>query len=318
MDAEFERMKSECDLRVYAASKGYQLDLKESWTASSVMRHPNNDKIIIKRDADGHYVYFSVRDDTDNGTILDFIQKRRPALSLGHVRQEVREFMGTPSPLLPRYPVLPKIAKDRIKIERTYARMKPATGHAYLEGERAIPRELLALSRFAGRIRSDARGNAVFPHYDADGLSGFEIKGPGGWTSFASGGTKGLWTSHLRADDRQIVFCESTIDALSHAALFPNHHSRYASLGGKPTPAQKTLVRAAVAVMPASSVVIAAMDADAAGREIAKTVREALTLAARCDLRFEIREPKGSKDWNDQLRDRRRYRPFRPEEPSVA
>jgi hypothetical protein len=33
------------------------------------MRHPaTHDKIIIKRDTDGHYVYFSVRDDRDNGS----------------------------------------------------------------------------------------------------------------------------------------------------------------------------------------------------------------------------------------------------------
>ncbi len=35
------------------------------------------DKIVVKRDADGHMVYFSVRDDSDNGSIIDFVQKCR-------------------------------------------------------------------------------------------------------------------------------------------------------------------------------------------------------------------------------------------------
>src|ERR1700731_4868804 len=93
MDAEFEKMKSDCDLRVYAASRGYQLDFKESWMGSRVMRHPNNDKIIVKRDADGHYVYFSVRDDADNGTILDFVKNRR-RMNLGEARKVLRRWTG--------------------------------------------------------------------------------------------------------------------------------------------------------------------------------------------------------------------------------
>ena len=39
------------DLRGYAESRGYQLDRKESWPVSAVMRHANNEQA-------GHYVYF--------------------------------------------------------------------------------------------------------------------------------------------------------------------------------------------------------------------------------------------------------------------
>ena len=52
------------------------------------MRHPNGDKIIVKRSADGHYVYFSVRDDRDNGSIIDFVQKRM-RLSLNSILRMV-------------------------------------------------------------------------------------------------------------------------------------------------------------------------------------------------------------------------------------
>ena len=71
-------------------------------------------------------------------------------------------------------------------------------------------------------------------------------------------------------------------------------------------------------VMPESSIVAAAMDADAAGRELCEIIREAVRLAGRHDLRFEIREPQDFKDFNDQLRQRPRVQPCRPEEPSVA
>ena len=71
-DSELEKFKTAIDLRAYAAKQGYVLDRKDSWRGSAVMRHANNDKIVIKRDADGHWVYFSVRDDQDSGTVIDF------------------------------------------------------------------------------------------------------------------------------------------------------------------------------------------------------------------------------------------------------
>jgi len=315
-DPELDTMKG-IDLRCYAASQGYQLDRKESWAGSAVMRHANGDKIIIKRDADGHYVYFSVRDDTDNGTIIDFA-KRRLGYSLGGVRKELRQFIGMPPSTLPPYPPLQKVAKDRIRVERAYARMQVVVTHPYLENARAIPGELLKTRRFAGRIRIDARGNAIFPHFDAEGLCGFEMKNDG-YTSYASGGAKGLWTSHSEEGDRRIVFCESAIDALSHATLFPDALTRYASIGGRPTMKQKELIRSAAAVMPKSSKVIAAMDADAAGGEMSEMIRMAVQLTGRSDLQFEAQVPQGHKDWNDVLRGNPKPPlPCRPEEPSVG
>jgi hypothetical protein len=54
-DQELEAFKVKIDLRAFAADLGYGLDRKESWRGSSVMCHEGNgDKIIIKRDTDGH------------------------------------------------------------------------------------------------------------------------------------------------------------------------------------------------------------------------------------------------------------------------
>jgi hypothetical protein len=318
MDLELEKFKTEIDLRLYAAGQGYQLDRKESWAGSAVMRNSNtNDKIIIKRDDDRHYVYFSVRDDADNGTIIDFV-KRRLGVSLGAARKELRAFMGLPTSALPLYPPLVQVVKDRIRVERAYARMQTALRHPYLENERGIPHQILENRRFAGRIRIDARGNAIFPHFDADGLAGFEIKNHG-FTGFSTGGTKAIWTSHVQNGDRRIAFCESAIDALSLAALEPDERTRYVSIGGRPSPAQRQLIRAAVAVMPESSTVAAAMDNDAAGRELCEIIGEAVRLSGRHDLHFEIHKPREHKDFNDELRHRPRAAlPYRPEEPSIV
>ena len=319
MDSELESFKLNIDLRSYAAGQGYELDRKESWRGTSVMRHPlNHDKIVIKRGLDGHYVYFSVRDERDNGSIIDFVQNRL-RLSIGAARKELRPWIGQPPLSLPAFAPLHKTAKDRMKVETAFARMKDAAdGHPYLERERALPAALLASDRFAGRVRIDDRGNAVFPHFDAQGLSGFELKNKG-FTGFASGGVKALWMSHARLDDARLVITEAAIDALSHAVLFRDDRARYTSIGGKPNPQQPELIRTAAAAMPADSEIVAAMDADAEGAKLAEVVRKAVALTGRLDLKFTVQEPFGFKDWNDQLRARPVSQiPHRLEQPAVA
>lgn len=301
-DPELESFKTSIDLRVYAADQGYALDRKESWRGSAVMRHANGDKIIIKLDADGHFVYFSVRDDRDNGTIIDFIEHRR-RMNLGAIRKELRPWVGQQSTPLPPFPALVRTSKDRLRVEGAFAMMQEVRRHPYLERERGIPRALLESERFAGCIVTDLRSNAVFPHFDEQGLCGYEIKNSG-FTSFASGGSKGLWSSRAEEGDQRLVFCESAIDALSYAVLFPDDHARYASIGGQPNPVQPELIRASAARMPAGSEIIAAMDADAGGAQLAEVVRAAAARTGRDDLRFSIEEPLSCKDWNDQLRDR--------------
>jgi hypothetical protein len=85
--------------------------------------------------------------------------------------------MNTTRPVpVPTFLPFVKPAKDRMRVETAYSRLEIALTYAYLEGERHLPAELLASGCIAGRVRRDARGNAVFPHYDADGQYGYEIK----------------------------------------------------------------------------------------------------------------------------------------------
>jgi hypothetical protein len=298
-DAELEDFKTKIDLRAYAASQGYQLDKRESWRGSAVMRHSSGDKVIIKRDSDNHYVFFSVHRDA-SGSIIDFVQAQQ-GLSLGAVRKELRPWIGAPPVAVPVFPALAKTAKDRVAVETKFARMRDAPRHPYLETERGLPPALLESSRFAGHIRIDDRGNAVFPHFDTDGLCGYEIKNKS-FTGFSAGGAKGLWLSREEAFDNCLVFCEAAIDALSHAALFPDERTRYASIGGKPNPEQPALIGDAVKRMPKHTKIVAAMDADEDGGKLADIVRDAVVLTGRDDLIFVSQEPRGFKDWNDQLR----------------
>lgn len=300
MDKELERFKTEIDLRAYAAGLGYVWDRKESWRGSSVLRHPNGDKVIVKLDRDQHYVYFSVRNESDNGSIIDFVQRRK-AYNLGQVRQELRPWIGKPAPSPALFPVLQPTTKDRLAVERQYRLMKDVERHAYLEQERRLPVETLISPRFTGRIKTDARGNAVFGHFDGEGLCGYEIKNTG-YTGFARGGEKGLWLSQSESTDNRLVLCESAIDALSYATLLPSLHTQYASLGGQMNPKQPALLKTLFLQLPTDAEVIAATDADADGRAYAQLIATLLRETARHDLRFQRQEPTVGKDWNDVLR----------------
>jgi hypothetical protein len=93
----------------------------------------------------------------------------------------------------------------------------------YLEGERAIPRSILAPLVDAKIVYADARGNAVSLHLNDQGTPvGAELRGTTRvqWRGMARGSCKdaGYFTVGP-ADAHEIVICESAIDAISCHAL---------------------------------------------------------------------------------------------------
>jgi hypothetical protein len=297
-DPELETFKRAIDLRAYASAHAYQLDKRESWAGSSVMRAPNGDKISIKRLPNGVWVYYSFRNDRDNGTILDFVQYRLN-LSLGAARKELRPWIGAPPVPVPVFPPLEKTAsKNRDQIEQEFARMQDAGNHAWLVNTRGIPADVLSLERFAGRVRVDDRNNVVFPHFDRDGICGYEIRN----AAFKGAqGKKGLWLSHEMPDDARLVIGESALDMLAFAALYPNARTRFASIGGYPSTQQKELIQAAIQRMPDGSEIVSAMDADDAGVKLNEIVHEQFEQSGLTNLRFLVHVPEGAKDFNDLL-----------------
>ncbi len=302
-DLELEQFKTGVNLSEFAASRGYVLDRRESSRNSAVMRHTDGDKIVIaKNEATGDWIYFSVRDDRDNGTVIDFLQNRGGG-SLGKVRQVLRAWMGSPrsagvqlhafvQDLLP-------VSRDRAGVMQAWERAKGCFSLPYLTS-RGIGPDILTLPRFAGRVRVDQRNNALFPHYDNDGLCGFEMKNKG-FTGFAPGGSKGLWFSQALTTDRQLVLTESAIDAISYQVLHPDElWSRYMSTGGELSPKQPALLRAAMEKLPAGALVLLAFDNDEGGEKIAAEVK-AIAPAGR-ELRRVV--PDVGKDWNDMLKTR--------------
>jgi hypothetical protein len=296
---ELECFKREISLPEYAAAEGYELIKNESSRNSIIMqRESDDDKIIIATAADGHGTYFSVRDNQDNGSIVDFVQKRK-GLNLGQVRKELRPWIGA-EPVQMNHRIkkpLPSTA-DRQKVLQAIGRSQPAGKHEYLVS-RGIHPETLADPRFAGVIRRDERDNALFPHYDREGLSGYEIKNYGGFTGFASGGKKSIWYSTNTGRSERLVLTETAIDALSYAEVVGTPKDAYASFAGSMSPDQLDVLKAVFSnAHEAGQALVIATDNDKSGSDFEVQLRD-LAPEGMIILRD---APKLGNDWNDTLK----------------
>jgi hypothetical protein len=161
---------------------------------------------------------------------------------------------------------------------------------AYLQGDRAIPPEVLAPLIEANAIYADARGNAVFLHVDRDGRPvGAELRGTTHvqWRGMARGSRKAAgYFAAGPGDPEEIVLCESAIDAISCHALRPGACA-ISTAGACPNPAWLPDVLAA------GRPVYCGFDTDDAGEHAARI------MIARHPGIARLRP--AAHDWNDDL-----------------
>jgi Ti-type conjugative transfer relaxase TraA len=297
---ELERFKKEINLAEYAQANGYSVDKRESSRNSKIMRHENGDKIVVATDKDGHGIYFSVRNDWDNGSIVDFVQSRR-GMNLGETRRELRPWVGLgpqpERPIMAEPKPLPSRDFDSHQMTRAFAMTKAVEHHIYLES-RGIEHATLQDSRFTGMVREDHRGNAVFPHYGQGGLTGYELKNDE-FTGFSKGGTKGVWVSNNFTTAKEVVVTESAIDALSHAQIRnTGKETAYLSVGGEISKSQQRLISSLMerAQQQGAQITIAT-DNDGPGH----TLAQKLERMAPKDALIKRDTPEQGKDFNESL-----------------
>jgi len=308
---ELEAMKRQISLLEFAIAEGYAIDKRATSRNSAVLRHSDGDKVIVARGRDEHWIYFSVRDAADSGSIIDFLQHRKH-LTLGEVRKELRPFLSGQAVISDeqqRYlPAMEPIERDLFWVRKSWEAAEPLVDgiNEYLNETRQLPASLLSQPFLRGRIAVDERfGNVMFPHFDHEGLCGYEIKNEN-FTGFAKGGRKGLWYSQINSDDTRLVIAETAIDAISFAALEGWEDTRFFSTGGEMSPEQRGLVSGAMKKMTEGATIVLAMDADNAGEKLRFSIRKLSAQVGRGDLQVVDHEPPGgSKDWNDALRESR-------------
>ena len=326
---ELELFKTRINLTEYAASQGYVIRRKKSYGSSVVMTAGSDIVVIGKNAANGHWIYWQVdagkgSPAEDSGSIIDFVQHRTGG-SLGQVRKELRPWISgshlTRRPARASYVVdLKPITKDLMRVQADVEAALPVKSHPFLEQHRSIPAAVIAEERFEGRIRCDNRGNAVFPHLNRDGICGAEIKNVD-FTSFSSGGEKGLWASRVGESDTTLVIAETAIDALSYHAIHRPEDTRYVSTGGALNAVQPGLIQSAIQKMPEKSRIIVAVDQDSGGKKLFDRIKALFDDLGRAEcVLIDGRPPGSGKDWNDVLRASKSKKAFpanTPQEPSA-
>jgi hypothetical protein len=297
-DEELERFKREINLIEIAQSLGYEIDKKASSRSCKLMKR-GGDKVVFATGIDGHGIYFSLSDESDCGSVIDFAQKRIGG-NLGKIRKELRGWVHTPKVPSPRRkspeerPERPEpVGRDRAALLARWHRLEPYQ-RDYLTVQRGLDADLVS----SWQVRQDERGNACFPHFDRDEVCGWEAKNLG-FSGFSAGGQRGI--AFVRLDNepaRRVVVAESSIDAVSWAQV----HGRplgtaYVSLGGALGPNQIQMLLD-VARQHDTKLLVLATDSDRAGDEMAARIEKAF--AGQVEV-LRDRPPESHKDWNDAL-----------------
>jgi len=300
MDDELEAMVR-IDFPAYLAREGFVVDEKESTRQSFKLRN-GVEVLVLRRNQSGVWQYFNTGDDRDNGTIIQYIQ-RRSSFNLGQVRKLLRPWLSgkvapataASHPAQPEFPLL-----DLAEMRQRWASAAPlGEGASYL-ATRGLTTATAA--RFRDTIRVDRSGNLLFAHTDDAGeLTGYEIKGPT-FSGFAKGGKRSLARFGPGDEVCQVVLTESGIDALSFHQLGGNLPGvLVVSTGGAVSPVTLDLVAALAARFPAAEVLVG-FDADPPGERMRS--RLLAYLGSREAVRVVI--PSAGKDWNDALQPRQK------------
>jgi phage pi2 protein 07/5S rRNA maturation endonuclease (ribonuclease M5) len=303
MDAELERIKSEINLTEYLAWKGFKVDKNKSTRASILMRK-GSERIIVARAEDNHWIYFSVHDEQDSGSIIDFIQ-RRDGKNLGQVRASLRPWFGfqkRPKVDPSNYIYTKNVAKsfsDQAKVTAKYEllrELKKENDNAveYLSS-RKIGFDLLFHPKIKGSIKADFYSNCCFLHYYRKDVVGWEMKSKemNGYTKY---GQKSVWYSNPLKTESQLVLFESAIDALSWQEIFPDkiEVSWLWSTGGGWSKNTKNMIEVALKKYQHLEV-ICAFDNDSAGDDFYRKICEMMEKEV-------FRYKPNLKDWNDDLK----------------
>jgi hypothetical protein len=303
-DAEIEWLKAgvSCAVLLERLPPPWRLDRAESTRHSLKYRRGTGEILIVNHDGHGWWDPLSDR----KGDIFTLVQHLDCGLSFGAARRMLRGFVG----IVPSFPEAVRTRASSLSVVQRWGRCPPLSDGSpawrYLTGQRGLPERVLMAARAADAIREGPRGSAWFAHRDRAGLlTGIEMRGSD-YRNFSAGGGKTLFRLPGGPGRlTRVAVCESAIDALSLAAIERSRHDTlYASTAGGMGPATVILLQQLLQDLSAdaASLLIAATDADTAGRRYASRLED---MAREAGVRFNaILPPDGLNDWNDALRAR--------------
>ena len=280
----------------------WRLDRAESTRRSLKYRRGPGEIVIVTHGGRGWWDPLSEA----KGDVFTLVQYLDPSLTFAGACRVLRGFAGI-TPASSAALRAPRTAAPDVPAEQRWER-RALLSHGsaswrYLAGRRHLPARILIAARITDAVREGPHGSAWFAHRDgAGGLTGIEMRGSA-WRGFSAGGGKTLFRLPGGSGRlSRVAVCEAAIDALSLAAIEgARRDTLYAATAGGMGPATEATLQQLLHGLSSDrfSILIAATDADAAGRRYAARLA---ALAAAAGVRFDaILPPDGLNDWNDAL-----------------
>jgi hypothetical protein len=288
-DAEIEWLKAEvnCAALLERLPPVWRLDRAESTCRSLKYRRGGGEIVIVNHDGRGWWDPLSEA----KGDIFSLVQHLDPGLNFGEARRVLRGFVGI-APSFPEALRARQTRAPRVPVAQQWDRRRPLSRGSpawlYLTGQRKLPERIVVAARVADAIREGPRGSAWFAHRDGTGLlTGIEMRGAD-YRNFSAGGDKTLFRLP-GAPGRltRVAVCEAAIDAMSLAAIERERDDTlYAATAGGMGPATIAALQQILQVLAIdpAGILIAATDADAAGRRCAARLQG---MAAEAAVRFD-------------------------------
>lgn len=294
---DFSNFKRQINLAEFSTTFGYSLDRKKS-TKNSIAMKSSNDKIIVSKKG-GLWVYFSVTNDQDCGTIIDFITNRTQQ-SISDVGRYLARWSGFETNCRSLRIAIEEPKYDSSRVNAVFEKCQPLQACSYLEG-RGLMRDLLVSDRFIGRIFSDRYGNVAFPHFRNREVCGLELKNYERGL-LVKGSQKTFWRSNVKRSDQVLVIAESVIDALSYQQTHRLSNAAFLATGGGVSRRQCTILCSMLKATPNVQTVILATDNDDGGNRIANQLAYAIEQTSFAGTVVKHGPQIEGEDWNDVLR----------------
>lgn len=297
-DKEIDKFKTEINIAEFAQSIGYTIDKEKSSRVAPVLEHSNGDKIVVGQNKEnGHFIYFSAKDDADNGTIIDFIQNRMKA-NFGQVRKIARDWLknGSKNAQIIKTTISPT-SHDKLKIQRLWHFLK--TDQFFFDW-RGIDKDLLNDVIKSGRAKYNSKDDHLFfSMLDTKGLVGLDRRNTKtGEKHIIAESERGVWTYKQPQSAKRIVVFESPIDALSYRQMnWNNGEDAYLSTQGTFGQTQEDAIKALCKANPHAKWVMAT-DKDEKGNQIADKITSLIQSVSSAQV---LRETPIRKDWNEDL-----------------
>ncbi len=316
LKAETDRLKCEVNLIDFASHYDkFEIDKKKNSNNQVesmncvFMRNDVDDKLVITRNTNGHYIYFNPENDRDKGTIFDFIENRRAGknFSMSYAKKIINDFSGNikKSYIKPTGIKLAAKTNDQAltKVQAHFNKLPELNNTDFLES-RGLSKELLFSDVCKKRIYNEEYAdknsgavytNTVFPLYGFNDkksvVLGFERRNDEFKGAFeGSLKSASIWVSSFNKAEpvNNFVVSESAVDSLSYAQIKDDWRSAnnvYAATSGSAWDGHIDLYQKTINNLKPAAVVLA-NDNDCAGERFNCKILGRLELSNYVDAEY--------------------------------